>query len=349
MTRSTKPTAANGGSAREPAGATPAPRARPEGNGAAAPSPLQDGLHAVAAVWFGEIHGRVRRLREGDAAVGQAAPDLIHDLRIYVRRLCALSDLLPRPADRQPLRRALRREVAWAMQPLSRARDWDVFMADVLPRLCEAEPDIDREVSLRRAGARSDVAHAEMYASLRNERFDGMVRLLRERSDEMHAALAERKPKALYRALRRRLERWDAALRGRLEAEGQGARREHQTRIEIKRLRYASEALLQLCPSRRLERYAKGLADLQAALGGTQDLRTAARLAPDTCVSLVTGKLARQGLDDACRRLRRQAQAEARKAGRRFLRAPSFWATRKQGRVARRLAEGAPARLPAAA
>jgi hypothetical protein len=101
--------------------------------------------------------------------------------------------------------------------------------------------------------------------------------------------------------------------------------------------------------SRRLERYAKGLADLQAALGGTQDLRTAARLAPDTCVSLATGKLARQGLDDACRHLRRQAQAEARKAGRRFLRAPSFWAARKQGRVARRLAEGAPARLPAPA
>ncbi|WP_116519837.1 CHAD domain-containing protein [Achromobacter insuavis] len=349
MTRSTKPTTANGGSARETAGAKPSSAARPNGNDAAAPSPLQDGLHAVAAIWFGEIHGRVRRLREGETAVGQAAPDLIHDLRIYVRRLCALSDLLPRPAERQPLRRALRREVAWAMQPLSRARDWDVFMTDVLPRLCEAEPDIDSQVSLRRAGARSNVAHAEMYASLRDERFDGMVRLLRERSDEMRVALAERKPKALYNAMRRRLGRWDAALRGRLESAGQGARREHQTRIEVKRLRYATEALLQLCPSRNLERYAQTLAGLQAALGGTQDLRTAARLAPDTCISLSTGKLARQGLDDACRRLRRQTQAEARKAGRRFLRSPSFWSGQKQGRVARRLAQGTAARLPAAA
>ncbi|MGE8656793.1 MAG: CHAD domain-containing protein [Achromobacter sp.] len=348
MTRSTRPTAANGSAARK-ASAAKRPASASSNGGSALPSPLHGGLAAVAATWFGEIRGRVRRLGEGEAAVGPAAPDLIHDLRIYVRRLCALSDLLPRAPGARPLRRALRQEVAWAMQPLARARDWDVFMAEVLPRLCEAEPDFDRQTSMQRAGTRSAVVHAEMYASLRSERFDGVVRLLRERSEELHGAMAEHTAKDLYRAIRRRLGRWDAALRDDLDAAGQGARRQHRTRIRAKRLRYASEALLQLCPSRRLERYAKALAGLQAALGNTQDLRTAARLGQDTCVSLASGKLARQRLDDTCRRLRRPAEAAARKAARRFLRSPAFWSGAKQGQVTRRLAEGAPARLPAAA
>lgn len=349
MTRSTRPKPANRGSARESPAATRPARAKGDGDaGAASPSPLHDGLEAVATIWCGEIRSRVRRLGEGEAAVGPAEADLIHDLRIHVRRLCALSDLLPRPADRQPMRRMLRREVAWAMQPLSRARDWDVFVTEVLPRLCDAEPDIDRPVSMHRAQARSALAHAEMYASLRSERFDGMVRLLRERSEELHAALAEHEPKALYRAVRRRLGQWDAALRERLDTTGQGARRQHQARIQAKRLRYASEALLQLCPSRGLERYAKALAGLQSAQGSSQDLRTAARLAQDTCVSLATGKLARQRVVDTCRRLRRKADAEARKAGKRLLRQPAFWSEAKKGPVARRLAEGALPRLPAA-
>lgn len=348
MTRSTRPKPANGGDARETPATKRAAGAKGNGNaGTASPSPLHGGLEAVATTWCGEIRSRAHRLAEGEAAVGPAAADQIHDLRVHVRRLCALSDLLPRPGDRQPMRRVLRREVAWAMQPLSRARDWDVFMADVLPRLCDAEPDIDRQVSMRRAQARSAVVHAEMYASLRSERFDGMVRLLRERSEELHAALAEREPKALYRAIRRRLGRWDAALRERLDAPGRGARRQHQARIQTKRLRYASEALLQLSPSRGLERYAKALAGLQAALGSSQDLRTAARLAQDTCVSLATGKLARQRVADTCRRLRRKADAEASKAGKRFLRRPAFWSEAKKGPVARRLAQGAPPRLPA--
>ena len=41
-------------------------------------------------------------------------------------------------------------EVAWAMQPLSRARDWDVFTMEVLPQLCDADPDIDPQASAAR-------------------------------------------------------------------------------------------------------------------------------------------------------------------------------------------------------
>ena len=124
------------------------------------------------------------------------------------------------------MRRALRKEVAWAMQPLSRARDWDVFTMEVLPQLCDADPDIDPQASAARARARSEIAHDEMYANLQTERFQAMLRLLRERSAEIPAAMAERAPRSLYRALGRRLEGWDAALRARLDNaadQGRGA------------------------------------------------------------------------------------------------------------------------------
>ena len=179
------------------------------------------------------------------------------------------------------------------MQPLSRARDWDVFTMEVLPQLCDADPDIDPQASAARARARSEIAHDEMYANLQTERFQAMLRLLRERSAEIPAAMAERAPRSLYRALGRRLEGWDAALRARLDnAADQGPRRQHAARIRVKRLRYASEALLLLSPSRKLERYVKALADVQGALGSAQDFRTAAALGRDVCVSLSTGRLA---------------------------------------------------------
>ena len=65
---------------------------------------------------------------------------------------------------------------------LSRARDWDVFTMEVLPQLCDADPDIDPQASAARARARSEIAHDEMYANLQTERFQAMLRLLRERS-----------------------------------------------------------------------------------------------------------------------------------------------------------------------
>ena len=66
----------------------------------------------------------------------------------------------------------------------SRARDWDVFTMEVLPQLCDADPDIDPQASAR-GPRRSEIAHDEMYANLQTERFQAMLRLLRERSAEI--------------------------------------------------------------------------------------------------------------------------------------------------------------------
>ena len=197
--------------------------------GGRSPRQPHTGLEAVAATWFGEIWSRAHRLGEGRAAVADAGPDLIHDLRIYVRRLCALSDLLPRPPGARPMRRALRK-VAWAMQPLSRARDWDVFTMEVLPQLCDADPDIDPQASAARA-APLEIAHDEMYANLQTERFQAMLRLLRERSAGSPPPWPSARPGRCIARSAAASRGWDAALRARLDnAADQGPRRQQHAR-----------------------------------------------------------------------------------------------------------------------
>ena len=172
MAQSTRPASANGSARQDTRAAGRPARVRPTARSEALPEPRP---RAQAMALPGRsrrqpctragsrrrhlvrrnLEPRASRASEGRAAVADAGPDLIHDLRIYVRRLCALSDLLPRPPGARPMRRALRKEVAWAMP--SRARDWDVFTMEVLPQLCDADPDIDPQARPR-ARARSEIA-----------------------------------------------------------------------------------------------------------------------------------------------------------------------------------------------
>lgn len=304
--------------------------------GAPAAPALHVGLQTLAEAWVGEARGLARQLAEGRAACGAAAPDLIHGLRVGMRRFCALSDLLPRQERGRAL---LRKEVGWAMEPLSRARDWDVFIGETLPRLCDEEPDLDRTVSLKRAAARSLVEHGEMYAHVQSDRFQGVLQLFWDRHADMRAAMSTRSSKALFGRLRNRLDGWDEKVRGRLadKTSMRDAHIRHQLRMDIKRLRYASEGLLNMCPSRKLKRYVRSLGALQGALGDVQDLAMATRLASEVCISLSSGRLARRKSAKACGRMRLAAEARLRGARRKFLRDPAFWANAGQGKFARRI------------
>ncbi|MDH2052068.1 CHAD domain-containing protein [Achromobacter marplatensis] len=284
---------------------------------------LQSELQRVAEAWAGEMGARARRLTQAKAGV--AAPELIHDLRVYMRRLCALSDLLPCTESGCAARRMLRKEVDWAMQPLSRARDWDVFTIETLPLLWEADSDLDQDAVTKRASARSGIAHDEMYVHLRSARFQGVLRLFRERNEDSRVAMADCSSKALYGRIRRKFERWEKALRTRMTGlQKHGVRAQHQMRIKVKRVRYANEALRQPGASRQLERFVRSLGELQAKLGDLQDLRTAARLGREVSVSLSTGKLTGRKTEKVCARLLHKAESELRVACRLFLRKPSF-------------------------
>ncbi|NMK46471.1 CHAD domain-containing protein [Achromobacter sp. Bel] len=318
----------------------PQPRKSPASGDSTGLPLLQTRLEGVADAWAGEMRARARRLTEVKSP-GAAAPELIHDLRVYMRRLSALSDLMPCKERGGAIRRMLRKEVAWAMQPLSRARDWDVFVIEMLPRLCNADSDLDRVAATKRAAARSDIVHSEMYAHLRSERFQGVLRLFRERDEDMRVATAERRSKVLFGRIHRKLEGWEKSIRDRLAGPAmRGARTQHRMRIKIKRLRYASEALLQLASSRKLDRFVRSLGQLQGKLGDIQDLRTASQLGGEVSVSLSTGRLTGRKAEKVCARLLRKAEAELRVASRSFVRKPSFWADSRQGRVVRRLVCG---------
>ena len=304
--------------------------ARPGG----ARASLAHGLEAVAATWFGEIWSRAHRLGEGRAAVADAGPDLIHDLRIYVPAVRAVRPAAT-AARRAPHASRAAQEVAWAMQPLSRARDWDVFTMEVLPQLCDADPDIDPQASAARARARSEIAHDEMYANLQTERFQAMLRLLRERSAEIPAAMAERAPRSLYRALGRRLEGWDA-LRARLDNaadQGRGAsmRRGSASNACAMPARRCCCSVHPASSSATSRPWPTCKARWAARRTSVQPPRWGAMCQPvDRQAGGSTG-------DKAALRLLRRAGDGLRSASRRLLRRPSFWAQASRGRVARRL------------
>ncbi|OAE56794.1 hypothetical protein A7J67_09175 [Achromobacter xylosoxidans] len=299
---------------------------------------LQAGLHAIVDTWAGGIRRQVRRLAIGDQAAQAGAADLIHDLRGFVGRFCALSELLPQRGRPRSARRALRKEVAWAMQPLTRARDWAIFAGEILPRLFDAEPDLDRELTAKRAAARSAVVHGEMCVHLRSERFQGLLQQFQQRDVQMHAAMADTSAKQLYRRIRRKLDRWDERVRDRLagKAVRRDARVQRRVRNQVERLRAASEALIQLCAFRKRERYAQSLEALHAALQALQDLRMAARLGPVVCVSLSSGRLTDPASGKACRRMLRKADEALRAARSGFLRHPSLWADQGWAKFSRR-------------
>ena len=292
---------------------------------------LAHGLEAVAATWFGEIWSRAHRLGEGRAAVADAGPDLIHDLRIYVRRLCALSDLLPRPPGARPMRRALRKEVAWAM-PLSRARDWDVFTMEVLPQLCDADPDIDPQASAARA------------APAPRSRTTRCTPTCRPNASRPCCACSGN-------AARRSPPPWPSARPGRCIARSAAASRvgtrrcarawiTPPTRGRGASMRRGSASNACAMPARRCccsVHPASSSATSRPwptckARCSAQDFRTAAALGRDVCVSLSTGRLTGRQGDKAALRLLRRAGDGLRSASRRLLRRPSFWAQASRGR-----------------
>ena len=176
MAQSTRPASANGSARQDtaPPGDRPGvrPTARSEacrsqgleprqwrGPGGARAS-LAHGLEAVAATWFGEIWSRAHRL--GEAGPPWRTPARISSM--ICGSTCAGCARCPtcchgRQARAPCVARCARK---WPGQPLSRARDWDVFTMEVLPQLCDADPDIDPQASAARARPLRDRARRDV-------------------------------------------------------------------------------------------------------------------------------------------------------------------------------------------
>lgn len=210
-------------------------------------------------------------------------PEYLHQVRVALRRLRAgfslFKDAIPQPAF-APVTQQLREQNA----ALGAARDWDVFVHEMLralgaQRAGEAAVAAFERRCVRLGRVHLRAAQGAVASPAWQCLWLELGRLLAEGAwMQAHAALALPVEGFAARLLQQRA----ATLKKRgkhlqeLDTEGR-----HRLRIAAKKLRYAAEFFAALYPARRVRPYVQSLAAMQEVLGGMNDAATLLRLLPE--------------------------------------------------------------------
>ncbi len=199
-------------------------------------------------------------------------PEYVHQARVAIRRLLTVADMA-KSLDRP--RPHWRRDLRTLMTALAAAREWDVFVTELLPALTGLAPELHAQLERRAAQAQLR-ARARARAAVRAPDCVRLV-LAVGRSLVPDPARDEEKGKVRQwarRLLERRLKRLKRLGKGfeRLDARGR-----HRVRIAAKRLRYVADAFAPLygAPAKT---YLDRLAGLQDKLGAANDAVMARQL-----------------------------------------------------------------------
>jgi triphosphatase len=211
----------------------------------------------------------------------------IHQMRVALRRLRAAFSLFGESLALSGLA-PLKDEVRWLAGELSPARDWDVFVKEMLPGGKDKSAGAVRRVRRHAEAARAD-AGRRAEAAIRAPRYTALILTLglwieQERwrpQGEAERAAAEQPIGALAAGiLDRRLRKVRKAGKhlARLSIE-----QRHMLRKALKTLRYGAAFLAGLYPAGRARRYLDAMAGLQDVLGALNDLAVAQGLASSLC------------------------------------------------------------------
>lgn len=214
----------------------------------------------------------------------------VHQMRVALRRLRSALALF-KPFLPPGQYDELVGEVKWLAAILGEARDWDVFLGELLAPVSTAigtvggMPEEDLAALRTAAESRRERAYAAAREALESPRYTGLllhfggwleakgwrdqrvnewsVRLFHPVSSMADALLEKRHKKA------RKAGRGFAAL---------PPEDRHQLRKTLKKLRYAAEFFRALYDDKPVKRYTDQLSDFQDALGHLNDVATAMRL-----------------------------------------------------------------------
>jgi|APTNR8051073442_1049403.scaffolds.fasta_scaffold01491_8 CHAD domain-containing protein len=228
----------------------------------------------------------LEHLRGNEACVlGRTHDEGVHQMRVAVRRLrsslALFQGLIP---DEQ--RRYLNRELRWLINELGPARDWDVFIAETFPPVAEQLPDdADLAVLHDRAHAIRDQAYVRVATAIRGQRYLGIIMLLSASitGREWHGPVGTTlNPQLKEPAIDLANHLLEARCADVLAA-GDGFAHlapedRHKLRIQVKKLRYATEFFGSLYPKARLRSYLAALKMLQDQLGASNDIEVARTL-----------------------------------------------------------------------
>jgi triphosphatase len=222
-------------------------------------------------------------LRANEASVrASAGADSIHQLRVAVRRLrsalVAFGDLMP--ADE---RRRVSKSVRWIAQQCGRARELDVFKADVLDPLAVRLPDDDALRQLvRLVDAASGEAYAAVAATLDNTQYTETLLALEawvEGDRWKEGAAVDIPIRDFARVVLKRLHR--KLVKGIDKVEDLDEAALHKLRISAKKLRYASEFFRSMFRDKSAKNYLSALTAIQDRLGTLNDSVVARQIVAD--------------------------------------------------------------------
>lgn len=254
-------------------------------------TPLQIAADAPAGEAFRLIaRSCLHQLVANEAGVVAGDPEALHQMRVGLRRLRAAISVFAE-IIRDGEVETVKHELRWLGGRLGPTRDLDVLIADVLAPLCEAHPKEPRLAAFAaEAERRRGEALTGVLAAVRSARFRKAMLMAAAWieagpwSTATDEAAAERRgqPIGVYAAqqLRRRLDR--ILKRGRHIRQLEAAER-HEFRIQVKKLRYASEFFSSFTESKKLRKRRDAALDamrrLQDSLGDLNDIAVREKLA----------------------------------------------------------------------
>ena len=244
-----------------------------------------DGQGSVATAFATVVHSCMAHLQANEAGfLDGRNPEYLHQLRVALRRLRACFSLFQTVLP--PAFSALADQLRAQSAALGNARDWDVFVHEMLHALREQRADESAVMTFERRCVRLGRVHlraaqAAVAGSAWQRLWLELARVLADGA-WMHADAALALPVEGFAA--GVLQQRAATLKKRgKQLQNLDAAGRHRVRIAAKKLRYAAEFFAALHPKRRVRPYVESLASVQEVLGGLNDAATLLRLLPAAC------------------------------------------------------------------
>ena len=203
-------------------------------------------------------------------------PEGVHQLRVALRRLRSALSVFKAilPAEDAAW---INTEARWLIQSLGPARDWDVFLTELMPPLQAARPDSGDLAALTAAAEDArKLGYERARTALRSGRYTAFVLDLERWTEaggwhdgDANGRFEEPLTDYACRLLRKRHKR---VLKEGRDFEQLSDEERHDLRITLKKLRYTCEFFASLYPKRKTQPYLRALKSLQDELGHLNDV-----------------------------------------------------------------------------
>ena len=258
----------------------------------AARSPITTDMTVEQALEHFGRHGYSQWLANQPVVEEGSDPEGAHQMRVALRRLRSALTLFRRVIPPIQLER-LKSDMAWLASALGIARDWDVFVHEIIGPAAGAILDQDAVAALiAQSNAHRLAGYDTARAALRDPRYTRLVLAMgdwiegqrwREQPYSPEAATLEQPVlEFANRSLSRRYRQVRRLGRG---FQSLNTESRHAVRIALKKLRYAADFFRPLYPKKQSAVFIRHLQILQSDLGYLNDVATANRIVTELTTS----------------------------------------------------------------